>query len=350
MPYNQKPLVPKGLKTWNLNDVSLSPQEIVSRYEHGFAGCIYSEAEREATLDSMEEPDGEKIAYQHGFVGNGQGKLTMLWQYAQKQWNVWPKPAQTTGNCVGKAGANIGILLIGIDVVSNTPDEETGKVEGWPELSAVAVKNGVVADEPIYGDRGHAGQGASCDRLIRHMTDWGGVVLRQNYPGIIDLEETDTAISIKWGRSQTPAKVRELGKSHQIRNATSLKGHEQVRDYVSVGCPIWVCSGLGWSSKRDENGYSKQSGSWSHSWVVDGYDDRSETIQKYGFPLFHYNHDWGKWNGGGRVVLGTQDEIPEGSFWGDARLLDRCDLTAMNSVNGWPRRNLPDFYVPGVFT
>ncbi len=357
MGYNAKPLVPKGMRAWPTQAHSLPVEEVIRNYEKGLAGCQYSESERDALLESMPEPDGEKVAYQNGFVGTGEGKVTIIYQYAQKHYkqtngiNVWPKPGQTTGNCVGKAGANIGIVLIGVDAVSNTPDEQTKTVEGFPVLSNIAVKNGVVADEPIYGDRGHAGQGANCDRLQRHMTEWGGVVLRQNYEEIgLNLEETDTAISIKWGRSQTPENVRALGRKHQIRNATSLKTHEQARDFVAQGCPIWVCSGLGWSSSRDENGYSKQSGSWSHSWIVCGYDDRSTTIAKYGFPLFLYMHDWGKWNSGGRRIMGTDEDIPEGCFWADARLLNKCDLTAMNSVNGWPRRNLPEFYVPGVFT
>jgi hypothetical protein len=32
--------------------------------------------------------------------------------------------------------------------------------------------------------------------------------------------------------------------------------------------------------------------------------------------------------------------IPEGSMWIDARLLDKCDCTAMSSFNGFPVRDL----------
>lgn len=352
MAYNIKPRVPKtGFKQWLTQDCTMTPQEVVDKYNSGFAGVIYSEAEREATLESMAEPDGEKIAYQNGFVGAGAGQLTMLWQYSQKHWQVWPKPPQETGDCVGHAGANIGILLIGVDAASGVSDEVTNKVEGFPELTAVAVKNGVVAFEPIYGDRGHAGQGANCDRLIRHMTEWGGVILREDYVGVANLEKVDTNLAIKWGRTQTPEAVRALGRPHQVRHATAVNGWEMARDFVSRGCPIWVCAGLSWSSKRDEFGFSVQTREgWGHSWVVDGFDDRPETIKRYGFSLFHYNHDWGKWNSGGVAVNGTNETIPEGSFWGKATLLDQVDMTAMNSVSGWPQKNLPPTYVPGIFT
>lgn len=351
MPVHRKPRVPKqGFTSWPTLQHTYKVEEVVQMYDKGFAGCIYSEAEREETLDSMPEPDGEKVAADNGFMGAGEGKLTMLWQYSQEHYKVWPKPGQETGNCVGCAGANIGIILIGIDVISKMADELTKKIEDWPELTPLAIKNGVVAFEPIYGDRGHAGQGASCDRLIRHVTDWGGIVLRKNYSDIgLNLEEVDTNLSIRWGRSQTPEAVRKLGQEHQVRHATTVNGWENGRDFIARGCPLWSCSGLGWSNKRDENGYSKQSGSWGHSWVVDGFDDRKEIVEKYGFPLFHYNHDWGKWNSGGRRVYGTAVDIPEGSFWADARLLNKCDLWAMNSISGWPQRNLPPFYVPGVF-
>lgn len=249
-------------------------------------------------------------------------------------------------NCVAHAGKNCGIVLIGVEVASGQPDPVTGVVEDWPEVSPEAEAQGVVACEPIYGDRGHSGQGASCARLIRHVTEWGGIMLRKPYPHLdLDLTRYTVQLGIRWGRTGTPEPVRAEGRKHQIRQATDCPTHEVCRDFVANGYPIWVCSGLGFSSQRDENGYSPRRGSWAHSWIIAGYDDREITRQRYGFPLALFIHDWGRWNSGGRRILGTSIDIPEGCMWIDARLLDRCDCTAMSNLNGWPRRMLPDWGV-----
>jgi hypothetical protein len=343
-----KPKVPKGLTPWPEDAIDLGMAKVQEMYVRGYEACKYDEAARELMLSELEEPDGEKVAYQYGFANGEQDGLVMLWLPAQVHWNVWPKPQQKTGDCVSRAGSNIGILLTGLDVINALMDEVTGFLETWPDLSEKGIRNGVVAWENLYGDRGHRGQGASCDTLIRHATKTGGIILRKNYEGIVDFEEA-TSLGIQWGGKGTPDEVRALGREHQIRNATACRGWKNAKDFIFRGYPAWICSGLGWSNKRDENGYAKQSGSWSHSWVVDGWDARPETVKEYGFELAHYNHDWGKWNGGGRRVRGTDVDIPEGSFWFDARLLDRCDITAMSSIAGWAQRIVPSFNVPGIF-
>lgn len=337
-------------QSWPAHSIAVAPEDIHAMYKAGYAGAFSDPDERERLKASVQWPDGAQAAYEFGLVGSGAGKLSIPFIFAYKHWpNCWPSPAQTTGDCVSHAGKNCGVVLIGVECELAQPDEVTGKVEGWPEVSDVAEKNGVVACEPIYGDRGWSGQGANCDRLITHVTKWGGIMLRKEYPELnLDLTKYNASIGIRWGSSQTPENVRAEGRKHQIRTATACDNHEVCRDFVANGYPIWVCSSLGWSESRDENGYSRQSGGWAHSWVVDGYDDRPDTVKKYGFPLFHFNHDWGKWNGGGRRIMGTEIDIPEGSFWADARLLNRCECTAMSSIDGWDRRNLPDFGATGV--
>lgn len=342
--WERKPRVPKGGKPWPDRHIP-TIDELVRMYENGFLGTIYDEGAREELFGSVQYPDGDQAAYDFGLVGSGAGKLSIPFIYSLKQWpNAIPSPNQTTGDCVSHAGKNCGLFTIGVDVATALPDPVTGKMEGFPEVSALAEKNGVVASEPIYGARGHSGQGANCDRLIKYATSEGGIMLRKNYPEIgINLEEYNASIGIKWGSSGTPADVSAVGKQHQLRTATDAPNHEVVRDFVANGYIAWICSSLGFSKSRDENGFSKQQGSWGHSWVIGGYDDRPEFIQKYGCPGAWFCHDWFKWNSGGRRILGTDIDIPEGTMWIDATLLDRCDVTMMSSLDGWPRRDLPNW-------
>lgn len=338
MAWHKLPRVPKGMQDWPADAVGLPISKIMEMYASGFAGTKYDPEERAALFAGQQWPDGDAVCSQFGLAGSGQGKLSLPYIFAHRHYpTCWPCPPQETGSCVGHGGKNAGLVLLGVECELGTPDPDTGRVEGWPSVSPEAADNGVLAWENIYGDRGHGGQGASCGRLVRHVTNWGGYLLRQNYPELgIDLTSYKTRDAIRWGSSQTPDAVRQEGRKHQVRAATDCPNHEVVRDMIANGYPVWCCSGYGWSSKRDENGYSKRSGSWAHSWIIQAYDDRDVTKQKYGFPLALYNHDWGRWNSGGRRILGTDIDIPEGTMWIDARLLDNCDCTALSSLNGWP--------------
>jgi hypothetical protein len=74
-----------------------------------------------------------------------------------------------------------------------------------------------------------------------------------------------------------------------------------------------------------------------------GADDRKEIHQKYGGPLVLLLNSWGRFNAGPRKVLGTDIEIPEGSFWARWKDVARREYIAYSGVNGWPARTLPDF-------
>lgn len=340
--------LPSNFLLWKDDAVELPTEDVIALYNSGHAGAYRDPEAKEELLASLEWPDGEQAAYDFGLVGSGEGKLSIPFLAAYKHWpKCWPCPGQSTGDCVSHAGKNSAIVLIGVECELGQPDPVTNVIEGWPVVTADAEAQGVVACEPIYGYRGHGGQGASCDKLIKYVTSVGGIHMRQNYPTLnLDLSKYNASIGIRWGGSGgPPSAVNDEGKKHQIRTATNAAKHEVVRDFTANGYPTWCCSSLGWSSQRDENGYSRQTGSWSHSWIVMGYDDRAETKSKYGFPLFLYNHDWAKWNSGGRRIMGTEHDIPEGSFWGDARLLNRCECYAMSSFNGFPGRKIDNMLI-----
>jgi len=337
----------KKFYDWPDEAVDLKSAQIAELYAKGFAGAYRDPAAKEELMASLQFPDGEAAAYHFGLATSGAGKLSLPYLSAYKHWpKMWPCPGQTTGDCVAHAGKNSALVLIGVEYDLGTPDEVTGLLEGFPVVSDLGEQQGVVACENIYGARGHGGQGANCSTLQRYVISKGGIMLRQNYPELgVDFERYNASYGIKWGRTGVPANINAEGAKHQIRAATNCPTHEVCRDFIANGYPIWACSGLGWSSNRDANGYSRRQGGWSHSWIAMGYDDRPETVQKYGFPLFLYNHDWGRWNSGGRRILGTDIDIPEGSFWADARLLNQCDCMAMSGFNGFPGRTLPDYFV-----
>jgi hypothetical protein len=365
--------LPPGVLPWPDDAENLTPEQIKKLYESLHAGAYHDPEAKAEMLANQAYPDGAAAAMQFGLAESGKGKLTLPYLAAQRQWpKCWPSPGQTTGSCVSKAGKNAAVVLIGVECALGLPDETSGVVETWPEVSAIAEKNGVVASEPIYGDRGHSGQGASCSRLQNYTTTKGGILIRKNYPELsIDLTVANDSIGARWGGRGTPENITAEGKKHQIRSASEAQNHEVCRDFVANGYPIWACSGLGWSSQRDANGYSRRTTRWSHSWNIIAFDDRPSTVEIYGFPLALYLHDWGVWNSGPRdirdsasyvpadlkqewvdkamVNLATGNiMIPEGCMWIDARLLDSCECTAMSNFNGFPARKLPNFGATGI--
>lgn len=320
-----------------------TPEDCQAWYEAGNVGCETSIDSINELRESMEIRRGEEVSRQYGFHGAGEGKLNIPFLGVMKLFpGCWPGPAQTTGDCVSHGTKNACLVTLCSDILSGAPDEVTGLVEGVPVVSATGIANGVIATEPIYGHRGHGGQGADCAKLAKYVTTAGGILLRRNYPEAdVDLEKYNSSIGARWGGRGTPEAVNAIGKQHPIRKATELKG-DDVRDFLANGFGVNTCSGLGFSSTRDENGFSKQQGRWSHSQAIIGNDDRQIIKDKYGEALDLWLNSWAKFNSGGRRILGTDWDIPEGSYWAKSSLRPRCFLIAFSGAAGWGRK-VPDY-------
>ena len=169
--------------------------------------------------------------------------------------------------------------------------------------------------------------------------------IRQNYADLgFDLSRYSGGTAGKWGSSPPPDKITEVGRLHLIRTATQLNSFEAVRDMLANGYGISTCGGEGFSNQRDENGVSRQQGSWAHAMAAIGADDRDIVKTHYrtrGLVLIL--NSWGpNWNSGPRRVMGTNFDIPLGSFWARWEDVSRRSLIALSGANGWPRKSLPE--------
>lgn len=358
-----------GFQKWPDTAVDLSTEDVIEMYGQGFSGA-FADPEIAAEVDEEirnrgGEVEGEKVASQYNFMEAGAGKLSLLYPSIVKNYGLraLTKPGQKTGDCVSMGGRDVSLAIVCLEADSGIPDEVSGKVEGVPQVSDLARDNGVFGNEGIYKNRGHNGQGMACSQGVKWVMTIGGVYVRQKYPEV-DLETYNVQFEVS-GRSGTPDWLNKVANQHPIRDVTRPQGEEAARDFIARGKPIWTCSGLGWSSKRDENGYSRQQGGWSHSWHVFGYDDRPEIKSKYGFPLALLGHRWAIWNSGGREIYQSAGLvpaenrelweqlgliaasgnilIPEGYWWADARLLRKAEMHAVSGVAGWETSTLPDY-------
>jgi hypothetical protein len=313
-------------------------------YEAGLIGAMEDPRADEFFADYIlrrgGNPVGEEVASQWEFTGAGEGKLTLLFPAVQAVFpDCYPGSAQVRGDCVSRATANCILGSMGMEIYNAKVDEVTGLLEGAPELPSTGVTEGVVSSESLWAWRGYDDDGWVGSEAAKVASE-NGFLLRRPYPDLkIDLTKY-TEANTQLGGSRLPGpKWQAESKQHVARTATFLKGREQVRDFLAAGYCVFNTSSLGFSSTRNEDGVAVQDRTWQHAQTWIGYDDRAETKKKYGQALVLWLNSWGKtWQRGGRRILGTDIDIPLGSYWALASTIDRCTCIALSSVAGWPRR------------
>jgi hypothetical protein len=347
--------IPKGCQFWPDRAESLpelAPSAVVTMYEQGFAGA-YAEPEEKERFQQWSASvngfaTGEDIAHASGFADSAAGKLVIPFVFIEKYFpGSLPASAQTRGDCVSHSTRNAGLCTLACDIASGKPDEVTGKIEGVPDLPPEGMRDGVLSTEAIYWWRGHGGDGWSCGHASRVISTQSGMWLRKNYPEFgVDLTRYSGSTAGKYGRSNPPDNYLQFGKQNLIRRSASVSAFEATRDFLANGYGISSCGSEGFSSARNADGVSDRRGSWAHAMAYLGADDRDITKQKYGEPLVLVQNSWGKWNSGPRTILGTDIQIPEGSFWAKWSALRGRDCYVYSSAAGWPAKNLPPFISP----
>ena len=323
-----------------------SSRDLLRAYSRGFQGVYSDPEERDKFIDIMNYTVGMDAAHDNGWADDGAGKLVIPFKNIEMLYpGAQPGAAQGRGDCVSHSTVNAAELTLCCDIVSGEPDEETGKIEGPPEISPEAIKAGLCSSEAVYWWRGHGNDGWVCSHAGRVIVQESGIWLRKNYPEFgFDLTRYSSRLAGKWGRSEPPESIKNFGMKHKIRQATELDSFDEVRDFLYQGYGVSTCGGEGWSSTRDSNGFSKRRGGWSHAMAYIGADDRDIIKEKYGEPLVLIMNSWGSsWNSGGRRILGTTIDIPQGSFWSKWSDCKRRYMVAFSGADGWPARKLPDW-------
>ncbi len=336
-----------GTAYWGQQSGELTTPDLIRRYEDGFAGVYVDEDARRQLWADVEGNGGYRFgsdaATDAGWAGEAAGQLVATWTHVEKTFpGCWPGSAQTRGDCVSHSTRNAALTTLACEIAAGKPDEQTGKVEGVPDdLPEEGRKDGVLSTEAIYWWRDHGGDGWSCDHAASVVLKESGMWLRKKYDEFgVDLTRYSGNLAGKWGARNPPDEIRTFGTQHAIRTATEVQSFEEVRDFLANGYGISTCGGEGWSSSRDENGFSRRQGGWSHALAYIGADDRDVIKQKYGEPLVCVLNSWGRWNTGGRRVLGTGADIPEGAFWAKWSDCKNRYMIAFASAMGWPRRKL----------
>ena len=346
--------MPRLFRRWPDDaDGDLSPSQICAMYADGFAGCEWrpdkiaaARAGFDEYIDAQAEwshADGTRAAEANGLAGSGDGKCSIIFPLIEQLYpGSLPGPAQVTGDCVSHSQKNADLGSLCAEVIAGRPDEQSGLIEGAPDVSPDGIRNGVLASEWPWWWRGYNSAGWQC-HIAATVSTKHGCMVRKKYGPELDLTKYNRTSTARYGRRSPPDELDRIGRQHLVRTATRLSGRQQVRDFIANGYAITSCGGESFSSKRDENGVSKRTrGGWSHAMAILGFDDRPDVRRIYGDSLVCIQNSWGKWNTGPRKVYGTNVHIPAGAFWARWSDVKNRTMIAMSSVAGWPPKQLPD--------
>lgn len=297
-----------------------SPRELLNAYKNGLVGVECNEEDVKKLLGELPMPIFGAAAYD--LYGAGEGKISLPFKSLLKyDPEFGPSERQTTGDCVSHATRNAIDLARAVEI----------HIKKEPE--AFLVRS---ATEGIYQSRGHYGQGMSCSGAARYVSQTGGILLRKDY-GKIDLSVYNSSIG---ARHRIPKEIYEdEAKKHQVKTVSLITTVEEARDALANGYGISVCSGQGFSSRRDQHGIAKAQGSWAHAMAWIGCDDSRQIFNEM---LFLVQNSWGRWNSGPKRL-----DQPDGSFWiresVARRMLAGRGSWVFSNVEGFPARDLPDY-------
>lgn len=325
--------------------------DIIAAYESGFAGAYRDTAATIRLAENIEDrggySDGASACHAAGFEGAGAGKLSLPFMAAMQLYpGVLPGGRQERGDCVSWSSRTAGTVSYCASLVYG-PNAARNDA---PVASPTAIANGLFSTESWWWQRGYDGDGWNCSAAADVGLKSAGLVLRQNYPDLgINLTEYSISNTSRYGRTPPPGEVRAMTSKYLLQNATVCNTWEQVRDMLANGYALSTCGGESWSHTRDDNGVCRRTPQgWAHAIAAIAADDREITRKKYGCGLVLMQNSWLEYMTGSRRILGTDLEIPLGSFW--SRWDDAADRTniAFSTGKGWTANRLPDWGLGGI--
>lgn len=300
-----------------------TPDDVVRAYNDGMVGAYCDPEATQKLLSSLPLP-----LFGDTLHGSGAGKLSLAFKAVvafEKSAGREPyDETQTTGDCVSHC-------VRGAADVARANDPDIATTEDWVDRTAT---------EPLYGARGHGGQGASCSQIVGWAHKTGGLMLRQRYADLgLDLTKYDANIGARWGSRGVPSAVTSEAAKHRIGTISLVTTWQQARDAIANGYGLCCCSDVGFSSmRRDSEGVIRPSGTWHHAMQWHAVDDTRD-----GDCRFCVQNSWG-WNWVSGPAVHDQ---PEGSFWITQKtaqyMISQGGTYAVSNVNGFPKRTLKDW-------
>jgi len=317
--------------------VTQATSKVVARVDGQF-GYTPDPAGTQAFLAELDQPlfaDAGKDV-----MAKAQQKDTFLYRYADRAHRqVYGKPfgpwRQGIGDCVSFGWA-MG------SYVGQCVDWAEGELPEPPKL---------VATEAIYSGSRTAGRlppvsqagysdgsygGAAARWVAGKCKDQsvGGILFRQQYPGA-DLTIYNPQRAKEWGNvlcggGSNGLALAKLSNKNTATHVALVRNFNEAAASIESGYCVPVCSGVGFSSQRDVDGFAARSGSWAHCMCFIAVRYAKGEGKRDGLLCMN---SWGVFNAGGK----WPSDQPDGSFWVDRQTVDAMlsgqDSFSISGVN-----------------
>ncbi len=252
--------------------------------------------------------------------------------HKQKYGREWVVGAQGIGDCVswGNAHAcdvNLAVMFVRGEV-SDFKMAATESIYGGSRVEGVGGREG-------SGGWGDGSYGAAAAAWLHKF----GVIYREPYPDFSqDLTSYSASKAKSWGNwgnggQGDNGRFDEHAKLHNVKSCVLVRSFREAAAAIQAGYPVAVCSGQGFSSNRDNDGFARASGGWSHCMCFTGV--------RFDKPGLLCQNSWGpNWISGPK----WPEDQPDGSFWVEERVAERMlsggDSFAISNIDGFPYRDL----------
>lgn len=248
--------------------------------------------------------------------------------HRDKYGEAWQVGRQGIGDCVGWGWAHACDIHLAIMYCQ-------GDSADWRPVAVESIYGGsrVEARGLRSGGYSDGSYGAAAAQWVRDF----GLIFRDRYPSV-DLSSYSPRRSKDWGNfgnggRDDQGRLDAEAKRSPVRTVALVNNFEEAAAAIASGYPVPVCSGVGFASRRDQDGFCQPAGSWSHCMCFVGVrHDRKGLLCL---------NSWGpSWVSGPK----WPDDMPEGSFWVDQATVNRMlrwqDSFSVSGYDGFPFRQL----------
>lgn len=306
---------------WQLVEAVPSTPEDVDRLpEHAAFGYVPDPESSRAFLESL--PGGKQTLSEQApqLLAAGDGEARLLYRYLYLAYeqkhpgSKWVVGKQGIGDCVSWGwahGVDIHLAILW----------RLGIAADWDQAATEAIYGGSRVEARGLDERGGGWSDGSYGSAAAKWVKQWGVVFRQDYRDRAgpetDLRTYSAGRAKQWGNYGAGGqgdnhRLDTIAREHPIKQVALVTTWAEAEAAIRNGYPIAVCSGQGFSSQRDRDGFSRPSGSWAHCMCF--------IAVRYDRPGLLCLNSWGpRWISGPR----WPDDMPEGSFWVDRSVVER---------------------------
>lgn len=257
-----------------------------------------------------------------------------LYQYILAVCPKYNRKAQQIGSCVGHGFAGCADALAATEIIVHGEAEDwmgralEAAIYGFSRVEFRGVKRAGTSD----GSYGAAAAGAVMKYgLLHYDVDYKGTTFTE-YSGLREKQ---------WGDTGVPDELEPFAKKRRIKETTLVRNFDDFSKAIGSGYPISICSDVGFTFTRDDQGFCKPRGQWLHCMA--------------GIAKRHGKRPggliWNSWGPNSNSGKHYPEDMPSpfrgSTFWVDADVIDRMlgqgDSFALSSYDGFPPRKLPDW-------